>query len=232
MNSSAFHLNLLKKSEVLSSSPVRIRIMLPVGALLACLGMTVWWLVIFGQSFIAKTQIKTIEDDLAAKKQAHAEVIAKQATVKELKLQLEQLDYYRGGVRRIGEPLAKLAEIMPLRVQITSLTLSRPPVQDLQPKGLKVPLFGPPTNVETQKLVIAGRTTKETPAYEALPAGRTRRSFDPRSSQPPFPSAASSSKREAFATSVKGTGTDVPAHAPNATDTVAATHAINFFIKG
>lgn len=168
MNSSAFHLNLLKKTEVLSSSPVRLRVMLPIGALLACAGMIIWWLVIVGQSIIARTQINSIEEDLAAKRSAHSEVIEKRNTVKELKLQLEQLDYYRGGIRRIGEPLAKLAEIMPLRVQITSLTMSRPPVQDLQPKGLKVPLFGPPTNVETQKLVIAGRTTKETPVVSLM----------------------------------------------------------------
>ena len=168
MNSSSFHLNLLKRNEVLSSSPVRARIMLPTGALLACLGMLVWWLVILGQSIITKSQIKTIEEDLAAKGEAHAEVIEKRNTVKELQLQLEQLDYYKGGIRHLGEPLAKFAEIMPLRVQVMTLTSTRLPSQNLFPKGAKQPLLGPTTNVETQKLIIAGRTTKETPVVSLI----------------------------------------------------------------
>ena len=36
------------------------------------------------------------------------------------------------------------------------------------PPGAKVPLFGPTENVETQKLVIAGLTTKETPVVSLM----------------------------------------------------------------
>jgi hypothetical protein len=36
------------------------------------------------------------------------------------------------------------------------------------PPGAKVPLFGPIENVETQKLVIAGLTTKETPVVSLM----------------------------------------------------------------
>ena len=38
----------------------------------------------------------------------------------------------------------------------------------LQPPGAKAPLFGPTQNVETQKLVIAGLTTKETPVVSLM----------------------------------------------------------------
>lgn len=168
MKNAAFHLNLLKETERVSSSPVRLRVLLPLLALLACAGMAVWWGAIFTQLMIVKAQVQSIEDDIQAKTKGHAEVLARQAEVREKTQQLEQLDYYRSGVRRIGEPLARLAEIMPLRVQITELSISQPPPQVLQPPGAKVPLFGPVENVETQKLVIAGRTTKETPVVAMM----------------------------------------------------------------
>ena len=57
---------------------------------------------------------------------------------------------------------------MPLRVQISNLSIAPPPPQILQPAGAKVPLFGPTENVETQKLVLVGRTTKETPVVAMM----------------------------------------------------------------
>ena len=168
MKTSSFHLNLLRTNEVLSSSPVRLRIMLPVGALLACAGLLVWWGILFTQIFIAKTQAHTIEEDLATKNSAHSEAIQKRDLARELKLQLEQLEYYRSGVRSIGAPLAKFAEVVPLRVQLKEMSITPPRPQVLLPPGAKVPLFGPTENVETQKLVIAGLTTKETPVVSLM----------------------------------------------------------------
>ncbi len=168
MKSSSLHLNLLKPAEKLSSSPVRLRVMLPIGAILACAGLLVWWGVLFTQLIMVRTQAKGIEEELAAKSKEHSEVIKQRDTARELKLQLEQLEYYKAGVRSVAEPLAKLAEIVPLRVQIKQLAISQPPVQILQPPNVKVPLFGPTENVETQRLVIAGLTTKETPVVSLM----------------------------------------------------------------
>ena len=168
MKTSSFHLNLLKTNEVLSSSPVRLRIMLPVGALLACAGLLVWWGILFTQTFIARTQAHSIEEDLAAKNSAHSEAIQKRDLARELKLQLEQLEYYRSGVRSIGAPLAKFAEVVPLRVQLREMSITPPRPQVLLPPGAKIPLFGPTENVETQKLVVAGLTTKETPVVSLM----------------------------------------------------------------
>lgn len=170
MKSSSFHLNLLKEQEKLSSSPVRMRIMMPVGALLVCTGMLIWWAIVFGQALVLKTQADNIEPELIAKQNSNAEVIKKMELVRELQLQLEQLDYYRGGLRKIGEPLARLAEVIPLRVQITSISVPDMKPQNLMPPVGRVPLFGPPTNVETQQLLIAGRTTKETPVVALMEA--------------------------------------------------------------
>ena len=168
MNTASFHLNLLKGNEVLSSSPVRLRVMIPLGVLLACIGLLVWWGILFTQLFLAKAQIRDIEADLAAKNSAHAEAIQKRELSRELKLQLEQLEYYKSGVRAIGEPLAKFAEVVPLRVQLKEMTITMPRPQNLLPPGAKAPLFGPTDNVETQKLVIAGLTTKETPVISLM----------------------------------------------------------------
>ena len=168
MKTAALHLNLLKSNEVLSSSPVRLRVMLPVGALLACVGLLVWWGVLFTQIFLAKTQARSIKEDLATKNSAHAEAIQKRETARELKQQLEQLEFYKAGVRAIGAPLAKFAEVVPMRVQLKELSISKPRPQVLMPPGAKVPLFGPIENVETQKLVIVGLATKETPVVSLM----------------------------------------------------------------
>lgn len=163
MNTSAFHLNLLKPSEHVSSSPVRLRVMIPTLALLTVIGMALWALIVFGQLLLVKTQAKAVDEDIQAKKKSHAEVMERMSYVREIQLQLEQLEYYRAGVRTVGEPFAELAEIMPLKVQLTELTIPPPPAQVLQKPGSKVMLFGPVTNVETQKLALVGRTTGETP---------------------------------------------------------------------
>jgi len=168
MNSSAFHLNLLKSSELLSSSPVRMRVMLPLFLLLGCAGMVVWWGVLFTQFMAVKARSDGISGDISAKDKSHAEIIERQAHARELSLQLEQLDYYRGGVRKVGEPLAALADVMPLKVQLTRLEIQPPPLQVLQPPGAKQPLPGPVENVETQKVVVVGKTTKETPVLALM----------------------------------------------------------------
>ena len=168
MKSASVHLNLLKTTEKLSSSPVRLRVMLPVVALFACLGMALWWAILFTQILMIRTEAQTIDEDVKAKSNAHAEAISRQDQVREMRQQLEQLTYYRNGVRTIGQPLAKLAGAMPLKVQITELTFVPPPPDPLPKPGQKVSPFAPPTNVETQRLVIAGRTTRETPVVALM----------------------------------------------------------------
>jgi len=169
MNGESFHLNLMKSGEVRSSSPVRLRVMMPLLAMLATIGLVIWWGSILAQSMIIGAQIKTIEEDIGAKRNDHAEVIEQQNLVRELKLQVEQLEYYRNGVRAIGEPLAKLAEVTPVRIQLSELSIAPMPPQNLMPPNKKgPPLWGPTTNVETQKLVIAGRATRETPVQALM----------------------------------------------------------------
>ena len=171
MTSASLHLNLLKDTERLSSSPVRLRVMLPVLALFACIGLALWWAILFTQLIIVKAESQTIDEELKAKSKAQADAIAQQDCVREMRQQLEQLAYYSNGVRSIGAPLARLAEIMPLKVQLTELSFAPPPVDPPPRPGMprpRIPNFGPISNVETQKLVIAGRTTRETPVVALM----------------------------------------------------------------
>lgn len=168
MRTANLHLNLLKDTERLSSSPVRLRVMLPVIALFACIGMALWWAILFTQLLMVKTESQTIDEDLKMKSKAHAQAIEQQNLVRELRQQLEQLSYYKRGLRSIGEPIAKLAEVMPLKVQLTELSFAPPPMDPPPKPGQKISPFAPMTNVETQKLVIAGRTTKETPVVALM----------------------------------------------------------------
>ena len=168
MKTASFHLNLLKETERLSSSPVRLRVLLPLLALLSCVGMVVWWGALFTQLLVVKSQAQSIEEDIKTKTKGHSEVLSRQAEVREKTEQLRQLEFYRVGVRHVGESLALLAEAMPLRVQLTELSIVPPPPQNLKPPGARFPLAGPTENVETQKLVIVGRTTKETPVQALM----------------------------------------------------------------
>lgn len=164
MNSAALHLNLMKESEVRSSSPVRLRVMMPMLAMLATVAMLVWWGMSLAQYLLAKSVADSIDADNNSKQREHSEVIGLQQSVREKRQQLEQLEYYRAGVRAVGKPLAALAEAMPVRLQLTSLSITRPPPQNLQPKGPKGPqLWGPQTNTEEQKFVVSGRARRVDP---------------------------------------------------------------------
>ena len=168
MKSANVHLNLLKDTERLSSSPVHLRVMLPVVALFACLGMALWWAILFTQLLMVRTEAQSVDEDIKAKSKAHNEAITKQNLVREMRQQLEQLTFYKNGVRAIGNPLAKLAEIMPLKIQMTELSFQSTPLDPPPKPGQKVIPFAPLTNVETQRLVIAGRTTKDTPVMALM----------------------------------------------------------------
>jgi hypothetical protein len=60
MNAPKLHLNLLRDSERQSSSPVRLRVMLPILAALACVGCLVWWGVLAGQLILAKAKVSSL----------------------------------------------------------------------------------------------------------------------------------------------------------------------------
>lgn len=182
MKSTAFHLNLLMESERVSSSPVRIRVMLPILSMLACLGLAVWWAILGGQLMLAKTSLGNIEKELRERDAAHRDILAKMAEVNDLTARLAQLDCYSNSILRRGNALASLAEVMPLKVQLVKLEIP-PPAHPVIPKPpppkiksgkknpkvpARPPILGPTGYVERATMTLVGRTPKETPIQSLM----------------------------------------------------------------
>ena len=183
MKSTAYHLNLLMESERVSSSPVRLRVMLPILSILACLGLAIWWAILGGQLMLAKSSLGTIERELRERDATHRDVLAKMAEMNDLTARLAQLDCYSNSILRRGEMLATLAEVMPLKVQLVRLEIPAPahPVMPKAPpkskpkpgqKGPKAPavpaVLGPTGYVERATMTLVGRTPKETPVMSLM----------------------------------------------------------------
>jgi Tfp pilus assembly protein PilN len=160
MNSPNLHLNLLRSDEKASSSPVRLRVMLPILSLLLCAACAIWWGVLFMQGLLLNGRVASVRADLEGKKTAHAAILAQMADMHERQSQLDQLDAYKQGCRKYGGLLAKLAEVIPADVQLTALTIPEPPPQMLSdPKNPKrPPLLGPTNVTENVQFRVSGRT--------------------------------------------------------------------------
>ena len=165
MNTSNLHLNLLRETEKRSSSPIRVRVMLPILALLLCAGCAVWWAILFMQLLLLRGQLATVRSDLDGKKSAHAAILSEMAKMRDLQAELDQLNAYRNGRRAYGPLLAQLAETVPTNVQLTAITIPEPPPQMLSnPKMPKLPpLLGPTNTTEAVSFRLTGRTEKSAP---------------------------------------------------------------------
>lgn len=160
MRAANLHLNLLRPEEKTSSSPVRLRVMLPILSLLLCAACAIWWGVLFMQGLLLNGKVTSVRADLEGKKTAHAAILAKMADMRERQSQLDQLAAYKRGCHKYGGLMAKLAEVVPAEVQLTALTIPEPPPQMLtDPKNPKrPPLLGPTNTTESVQFRISGRT--------------------------------------------------------------------------
>lgn len=165
MSAAVVRMNLLRESERLSSSPVRVRVMLPVLALLLCVGAAVWWAMLFMQMLILKGEVSSAQNQLSARHSAHSAILSEMERARNLRAELDQLQFYSAGRREWGPFFAKLADIMPVDVQLVSLTVPEAAPQNLKnpinPKG--PPLLGPTDPVEPLGLRILGRTKRAAP---------------------------------------------------------------------
>ncbi len=164
MKNAAFHLNLLSEAEKMSSSPIRLRVMVPILALLAVIGMFVWWGTLTTQTILVRAKTSSLAEELAAKKAAHDAIIDNMKLANEEAAELQQLEMYRGGCVRWGETLATIAEVMPVKMQLVRLEIPEPPPQVLRdPKNPKAPpLLGPAEDFEPVSLVMTGRAARDT----------------------------------------------------------------------
>ena len=168
MKAPNLHLNLLHASERQSSSPVRLRVMLPIFAVLACVGCLVWWGVLVCQLMLVENQIKAVQNDLAAQNAKHRGVLDQMTNLRNAQAELDQLTMYKNGRRTYGGLLRKIPEAVPAGVQLLAMEIPEPPPQNLLPPGAKPgskvkPLLGPTGTVESVTLRIMGRTGQDGP---------------------------------------------------------------------
>ena len=168
--SSTLHLDLLTDEEHLSPSPVRLRVMVPMLAVLAVLCIAVWWSLFAFLLHGANLQKAALQTNLAGLKPAHSEVLRLRAEEKECDAALRQLGFYRNARIRFGETFAQLAEHVPATLQLTEVRVTPPPPTPPppppsdDPKAKVLPVLGPTNVLEDVTLRLAGRAGGERPS--------------------------------------------------------------------
>lgn len=164
VKSASYHLNLLTEAEKLSSSPIRLRVMMPILALLAIAGIAIWWGTLTTQLMMLRAKTTDVQNELASKKSAHDEIVGSMTLANEEAAQLQQLEFYRGGCSKWGETFAAVAEVLPVRMQLVRMEMPEPPPQILHdPKNPKrPPLLGPTNDTESVSIVMTGRAARDT----------------------------------------------------------------------
>lgn len=156
--SASLHLNLLKEEERRSPNPVRLRVLCPILAGGLAVASLLWWSLL---AFRAHAQT-TIRDNLKAGIQelnaAYTQAIALRAQEKEISAIARQLRLYESSRIRFGEALCKLPEDVPENVQLTEMSIPKPPPPAVDPMQ---PALGPTNKLERVTLRLAGRTAGE-----------------------------------------------------------------------
>ena len=163
MKAPNLHLNLLREQEICSSSPIRVHVLLPALAALACVAMLGWWGMLWMQESDIRSRAAKIQADLDMGRAEYGKIRSSIQAEARISLELGQLALYRNARRPYGETLARLAEVMPEQVQLLSVEIPEQPPQDLRPPkvapGMKYqPLPGPTNPVESVSFKIVGRT--------------------------------------------------------------------------
>ncbi len=165
----AVHLNLLKDSERLSSSPIRLRVLAPIASVLALLGTVAWWGFLYTRIMVKEGQVSALDREIASKKAAYDAVTAKQGEISAIEAQVEQIEYYLAGRRTWGETLTALAEKIPPTVQLTKLEIPEPPPQKMvPPPGFKGVMWGPTEPDEKMAFVLSGRATGDKAVFSMM----------------------------------------------------------------
>ena len=163
MKSPVMHLNLLHPAERRSSSPVRLRVMLPLLAGFALAVALGWWAVLETRLILVENEVKSWKKELAAKAREHAEYCAARDRMRALEAEDRQEKGYLNACLKWGDFLAAFPSACPDGMQLTTLEIPLPPPQNLiPPPGVKAPpLLGPTGVLERVTLRLAGRTVAE-----------------------------------------------------------------------
>ena len=74
MSAKVIHLNLLQGSERLSSSPVRLKVILPIAMGVFLVAMLLWWVFLLLQGGLVSSELSDLRSEIAATERNYAEV--------------------------------------------------------------------------------------------------------------------------------------------------------------
>jgi hypothetical protein len=159
----SLHFDFLLETERLSSSPLRLRFMIPVVGFLCLSASLVVWQVDYSDWNSNVITKKKIEEEIAKLKSSHEAVLKDRAEIKELTGQLEQLKYYQRSKNLVGATLAQLTNCVTSNIQLTELAIAsqlpspQPPGQPKPKTALDLAKLCPTNIVEAVNLRFKGR---------------------------------------------------------------------------
>lgn len=160
----ALHFNFLLDEERVSSSPLRLRFILPVLGVLCLLAPLVVWVQESSHLNTVASRKPLLEAEIANLKMQHEAFLKEHAEVRELTAQLQQLDFYRASKNPVGQTLANLTNCVSSRIQLTKLELltqTAPPLpgRQVRPKtALDLAKLCPTNQAEAVTLRLYGRS--------------------------------------------------------------------------
>jgi len=160
----SLHFNLIRKEEILSPSPVRLRVMLPVFCLLLVAALAVWWMLALTRAHAANQKLAAVNAEIESLSRSHQTVLSLCAEEKELSASLRQIGFYTNALTRFGGLLSGLPEHVPADIQITELYVPppAPPPAPAPMPGVKA--AAPTSTFECVSLRLAGRAGGDAPA--------------------------------------------------------------------
>ncbi len=164
------HFNLLKESEHVSSSPVRLRVMLPLLAFLLVVALALWWLFITQRLADATRQRDLLAANIAQQQAAFTVVQTLAAEESEHSAALWQLQRYCNARQRYAQFLQELPACIPPVIQLNELHLPvptvppQPPATTTAQAAPKLPPGIPTNTIELITVKVAGRAGGASPS--------------------------------------------------------------------
>jgi len=154
---SPLHLDLLKEEERLSSSPIRLRVLLPlITTFFLLCALLVWGL--FEIQVLGKRKLMAnVENAVKSVTPVHAAVLASRDQEKEMRAGVQQLSLYKHARNVFGPTLSIIAAQVPTNIQFTEMRIF-PPQTASEPSRSVNPPPAPTNTLERVSLRIAGRT--------------------------------------------------------------------------
>ena len=155
------HLDLLNEEERYSSSPVRLRVMLPLTTSFVTLCLLVWWSLLCLRAHSQVQYKETLQQAITSLTPAHNALLASRDQEREYRAIVGQLTLYKNARNQYGKTLSTLAAYVTPSIQFTQVSVPppQPPAVDLAH-----PASGPTNTFEAVTLHISGRTGGEHPS--------------------------------------------------------------------